>query len=135
MIREEAIEQLKWYFEYDNGLSADKETVEAYRMAVKALEQEPCDDAISRQAAINVAVDAVDDWDGGCNKTREEYIRKALETIPPVTPKPRTGHWIRITDKTGHFLTWQCDKCGLQHKFSTDYCPDCGHKMEVVEDG
>ena len=43
MTREEAIEQLKWYFEYDNGLSADKETVEAYKMAIKALEQEPAD--------------------------------------------------------------------------------------------
>ena len=44
------------------------------------------EDAINRQAAINAAIEAVDDWDGGCNKTREEYIRKALETIPPVTP-------------------------------------------------
>lgn len=40
MIREEAIEQLKWYFEYDNGLSADKETVEAYKVAIQALSQE-----------------------------------------------------------------------------------------------
>ncbi len=47
MTREEAIEQLKWYFEYDNGLSADKETVEAYKMAIKALSAEPCEDAIS----------------------------------------------------------------------------------------
>ena len=56
-------------------------------MAIEALEQEPCTDAISRQAAINVAIDAVDDWDGGCNLSREEYIRKALERLRPVTPQ------------------------------------------------
>lgn len=70
-----------------------------------------CTDAISRQAAINVAVDAVDDWDGGCNKTREEYIRKALETIPPVTPAEKVGKWIpvseRLPEKYGEYMiTW-----------------------------
>lgn len=39
MTREEAIEHLKWYFECDNGLGTDKETVVAYKMAIKALDQ------------------------------------------------------------------------------------------------
>ena len=66
------------------------------------------DDCVSRQAAINVAVDAVDDWDGGCNKTREEYIRKALETLPPVTHAEKVGKWIpvseRLPEKCGYYL-------------------------------
>lgn len=37
---------------------------------------------IKRQAAINTAIDTVDDWDGGCNKERERFIREALEELP-----------------------------------------------------
>lgn len=60
---------------------------------------EECEDCVSRQAAINVAVDAVDDWDGGCNKTREEYIRKALETIPPAIPAEKPNKWIPVSER------------------------------------
>ena len=42
--------------------------------------------------------------------------------------EPKTGHWIRTTDKAGH-LVWECDKCGWQQKFNTNFCPDCGVKM------
>ena len=38
MTREEAVERLADYFEYENGLSADKDTWEAYKMAIKALQ-------------------------------------------------------------------------------------------------
>lgn len=38
MTREEAIERLTDYFEYEDGLSADKDTQEAYKMAIKALQ-------------------------------------------------------------------------------------------------
>ena len=38
------------------------------------------------------------------------------------------GHWIRVTDKAGH-LVWECDKCGWQQRFNTNYCPDCGADM------
>ena len=84
MTREEA-KRILYVYRAVNLVDASHR--EAFDMAITELEQEPCTDAISRQAAINVAVDAVDDWDGGCNKTREEYIRKALETLPPVTPQ------------------------------------------------
>ena len=42
--------------------------------------------------------------------------------------EPKTGHWTRAIDKTGH-LVWECDKCGWQQRFHTNYCPDCGIKM------
>ena len=39
-------------------------------------------DIISRQAAIDTAIDAADDWDGGHSKERERFIREALEELP-----------------------------------------------------
>lgn len=41
MTREEAVERLADYFEYEDGLSADKDTQKAYKMARKALENAP----------------------------------------------------------------------------------------------
>lgn len=41
MTREEALERLIDYFEYEDGLSADKDTQEAYKIAVEALKTEP----------------------------------------------------------------------------------------------
>lgn len=45
------------------------------------------DDVISRRAAIDAAIDAVDDWDGGCSKERERFIREALEELPSAEPE------------------------------------------------
>ena len=45
-------------------------------------------DLIDRQAAIDVAIEAADDWDGGCSKERERFIRDALEELPSAQPGP-----------------------------------------------
>ena len=54
----------------------------------KALEQEPYEDAVSRQAAINAAIDGADKWDGGFNREREKCIREEIDKLPPATPQP-----------------------------------------------
>ena len=41
-------------------------------------------DLISRAAAIEAALDGADEWDGGCNPTREEYIREHMAEVPAV---------------------------------------------------
>ena len=43
MTREEAIKQIKWYFEEDDGGAAEDITKEAVRMAVEALEKQTTD--------------------------------------------------------------------------------------------
>ena len=44
-------------------------------------------DLIDRQAAIDAAIEAADDWDGGCSKERERFIRYALEELPSAQPE------------------------------------------------
>lgn len=56
-----------------------------------------------------------------------------LEQMPSAQPKPKTGHWIKVTNgRGGH----ECDLCheyapsyqsGEEHL--TNYCPNCGAKM------
>ena len=41
-------------------------------------------DSISRQAAIDAAIEAVDSWDGGCNIGRQKRIENYIKRLPPV---------------------------------------------------
>lgn len=110
--------------------------IKAREMAIEALKQEPCEDAISRQAAI----ETIDGW-LKCNdyNNAERHIMRAVQSVlydlPSVTPKQRTGHWewrsYPTTDpKQGDFF---CTACGGLGKAFYEYCPNCGAKMESEE--
>ena len=118
MTREEAkgnlIHAIRWN---------DMPKKEALEMAIKALKQEPCEDCISRQAAID-ALYHVDEYNG--------RSIQAIKNLPPVTPQQKTGQWSRVTDKYGH-LVWECE-CGWKQRLHTNYCPDCGAKMAKSEE-
>ena len=127
MTREEAIKELSYIADEMPSMEC-ADWKEAISVAIKALEQESCDDAISRQAVLD-AIMANCIWENEYNLTSSR-IKKAVEDLPPVKQQePKTGHWIRITDNAGH-LVWECDKCGWQQRYNTNFCPDCGIRME-----
>lgn len=68
-------------------------------------------DLIYKQAAIDAAIEAADDWDGGCSKERERFIRDALEELPSAQSEQR---WIpcseRLPEERGFYLTTTKDK-------------------------
>lgn len=41
-------------------------------------------DTISKKAAIDAAIEAADEWDGGCNPERDRAIRTAIMALPAV---------------------------------------------------
>ena len=100
-----------------------------------------CDDTISREAMLNGLV-------GIAKAKARSDAQKALmgrvmfftEQLPPVTPKPRTGHWIRVlirNDKGGCIgAKMICSECVHDNKHDEymDYCPNCGVKMEGVSE-
>ena len=125
-------------------------TIKAKEMAIKALEQQSCQDAISRQSAI----DAIEKMQMPIMRSEYAYdqfkfcglgmAREILIDLPPVTPAPKMGRWIEVTDEeTPTTRTWhyECSKCGTQLKAfeKTRYCSECGAlllvdaKMEVEE--
>ena len=68
-------------------------------------------DLIGRQAAIDAAIEAADDWDGGCSKERDRFIRDALEELPSAQPEPEEDC---DTCKHGYFGDSQCNNCRVR---------------------
>lgn len=121
MTRENAIDILR--------CQKDGNAVEALEMAIKALEQEPCEDCISREEVMN----CVDNRGGNYYFNLREQIKKLPSVIPIEALKDSrpTGEWIR--EKNG---TYTCNLCGaniwgywLEH-VEANFCPQCGAKMK-----
>ena len=100
---------------------------------LNALEQEPCEDAISRQAAIEAAMQDVNDRRTHGFNAGATRAANRIKLLPPVKPQePKTGHWKRISmDKySEHAKYWyRCDRCGKDNLGNTDWCPHCGARM------
>ena len=147
--REEAIAELKAMpinYPLTNGEDRASRLMQARDIAVEALEHPernvvaivPCGDVISRQAVLK-AIDAKA-WEfcdylisKGRNDEQKpvshfaDNLRECIgEDLPPVTPQPKTGHWIfdEILDK--HYYCSECKSMGVDY---WDYCPYCGCRM------
>ena len=91
MTREDALNMLHG-MKADNLNLADaytKDKYEALDMAIKALEQQLCDDCISRQAVLDI-IDS--DW-------KYEGMEQYINELPPVTPQPKESEQGPILDK------------------------------------
>ena len=83
MTREEAIEVLNTYdMSEDND---DTEFKSAIALAMKALEQEPCEDCVSIQTVLDMAEDMTDQF-GNKHRVVTEGL---ISMLPSVTPKLR----------------------------------------------
>lgn len=128
MTNDEAIKWLKVESSYiEENVGHGKEILEAYDMAIKALEQQPCEDCISRAEALHILE---------CNK--HVYVED-IEELPSVTPKPIIGQWIEViddTDSSGRKKNWhyKCSICGNEDSGwgEFNYCPICGAEMNGV---
>lgn len=106
---------------------------EKMREAIKALEQDPCEDAISRQAVLEL----VADYDLSMGQ-----VVKGIHALPSVTAQPNTGRWEWVQyDGNPNIGNWHCSECRSifiegtikREKDSIPfykYCPQCGAKMK-----
>ena len=124
------------------------EQVDALEMAIKALEQEPCDDYISRTELLS-KIDAerkylLDLKMDGAEHIIVHHARRIIEELPSVTPQPRKGRWEWVQyDSNSNIGNWHCSECRtiIPHMpEETDnapiykWCPMCGVRMEVSDD-
>jgi len=92
MTREQVIEILQGAIKKPN--IKDGYLGQAIDMAIKALEQEPCDDCVSRKAVLEMAKSYnTDGWD---MYTPLVVDVEDIEELPPVTPQPR---WIPVSER------------------------------------
>ena len=129
MTVEEAIRMIERIKDRINWEVVDSQKkMDALNMAIKALEQEPCEDCISRQAVDELSEalvhTTINKADFVCN------FWERLQKLPPVTPKEKTGKWIY----TGDYITdgmLKCSSCGYEHDVADRflYCPNCGARM------
>lgn len=97
--------------------------------AIKALEQQTCEDAVSREDALMALTG---EWTEPTDELIHRFFRR-IRNLPSVNPQ-RTGHWInegiyaeghsekyyRCSECDGHIIEYEPD----------DFCKYCGAKME-----
>ena len=129
MTREKAIKKIKSYL-------IDYLPIEDYEEAeevIEALEQRPCNDAISKSDVFEVLGNLMSipyDFDRPINEKDVSESMDEIRALPPVTPERPKGHWINI-DKTHS----KCDKCESVFEIASangeaNYCPNCGSFMK-----
>ena len=103
-------------------------------------ENEPCGDAINRQAVLNT----LDRMDKALDTDRtvesyKELLTECYKDLPPVNPQ-KTGHWNVVSDGYGDSAyICECSECkdtvwvykDADRKWN--YCPNCGAKMVEQE--
>lgn len=96
MTREEAINQLQ------DAKDGYKEylTDEALEMAIKVLEQEPCEDAISRQAVIDAIEDDNRQGHYSCfaSNNDAQCFKDVICSLPSVKPQEPSITWVTGAD-------------------------------------
>jgi hypothetical protein len=96
----------------------------------KLLKQQPCGDAISRQAVLDCQRFIYDET----GEELEVILAENVLNLPSVTPQPKMGHWIYSKAVNTSEIIWsECSECkdgerGCAKRMK--YCPNCGAKME-----
>lgn len=105
----------------------DKITLDACKGAIKVLEQEPCEDCISREAVDEYITNLLSDYLYDEERTRLEELTTYIWELPSVQPTRPTARWESLVEDYN-----KCSKCGEMGKLYRiyKYCPNCGARME-----
>ena len=124
MTREETIKQLKIELSmWESDCKSYHKTKDALKTAIEFLEQEPCEDAVRRQAVLNILNNA--DWALDEDRTVERYkelLTACYKDLPSVTSVCKQK-WIpvseRLPEENGFYLvTYDGEICGENEPFT-----------------
>ena len=144
MTKEEAIVCLKGMKNYGRDTFTEQSDWQtSLDIAIKALEQEECEDCISRKEALKLFDDRFIELQKVHQKDKQYGVNWCINTLkdlPSVNPqKPKTGHWIRWYVQKEHDLYTEniphckCSECGKEYDAHSSqfikYCHNCGCRM------
>lgn len=92
----------------------------------EALKQQPCDNCIIRQVVKEQMIKY------GFNAP-DMTVTEFVESLPPVIPQPKIGRWWERNTYPQESRSWDCSECQEIVFEKTNYCPNCGAKMEGEE--
>lgn len=153
----EVLDDMKIKIDIPKSAITQRNRNEALDKAIKALEQQPCENCISRQALLDKLEKPMNwtDSEAELQEQRDyEGFVELVKSMPSVIPKgvtitdfadrcrecgkTKTGHWI----KTGDYYTgayecldyFECSCCHEESLEEGDYCPNCGADMRESEE-
>ena len=108
---------------YDHGV------FDCLQIIDKHAEREPCEDAVSRQAVLDINASHHGQMPNHIN----HQIWQEIKDLPSVRPQEqKTGHWIS-REGNGQILPfwgrYECSECG-ECAENNNYCPNCGAEMK-----
>lgn len=115
---------------------------EACGEIIKALEQQPCEDAISRADLIEKYEERFIELQKAHQMDKQLGINWCINTLkemPPVTPTRKKGKWEKYGIPRAGEQHYQCTNCknyvnfgmwGSYYKRDFKYCPHCGAEMD-----
>lgn len=126
----------------------DDELNEALDIAIKALEQEPCEDTISRQIIsdyVESHIQEINTGYGDLNKHTNKILRMVvdyIESMPSVTPQPQTVLYSGDGYADGYMVydMAECPNCGYEYEdgdkdWRLPFCPNCGQSLNWESEG
>ena len=76
-------------------------------------------------------------WEGGTREMTMGEAKKDFDTIidlqSTIEAEPKHGHW--IDKQNGRWIYAECSRCKTVHDVKSNYCPNCGAKMDEVDNG
>ena len=108
--------------------------------AIRLLEQQPCEDCISREAVDEYITNLLSGYLYDEERTRLEDLTAYIWELSSVTPQQKIGHWILLDEcsNSGYYCS-KCHKKVIKEGWSNTvkkvkYCPNCGAKMTESEE-
>lgn len=111
--------------------------VEALDFAIKALEQQPSEDCISRQVVKEMLTETWTKYMPMELDINLSFVLEKISELPSVIPIRPHGEWIHFTDDFKDYAACSCCGYGEEGEVlledKTPFCPVCGADMREGE--
>lgn len=147
MTREELKEHCKKTIEQcemwaiHRGEEPSGKVYEEHKTVLDILEQESCDDVISREAVLEYLKSNAEDFPDYHEAIEKVVAMPSIQPSRPCNKCAMNGSGSKYCDncgqKSGHWIKtnsgYECSECAIESRSKSDFCPSCGADMRGAE--